>query len=320
MKNAIFGFTLVVFAVFNGHCQKSSGNPAIVYESHGVLHLMTASGQSLQTVNTNHKIGSFAVSRDAREILFTDLPRDPDGYGGQLYLIRRPGKPKLLTHGPYYNKRSAPPEVYSDPDFAPDGTEAVFSIHSQSQGDLMEASGPFATVEVTTGKVTILPATLHVPGEAWGTGFASSAYWSPNGQSILLNFEDGFSLTDRKGKRFEDLPNVIEGSDWRSSLGWFGSQCIVFITGKDYVDARKQPARYLNLKTHETGLLNTLLGLNADQVTNLVAISGKIRVRRAKIGVLVEFGNSQWSIPNADDRTEVRILPRPSSEFPETCR
>lgn len=113
----------------------------------------------------------------------------------------------------------------------------------------------------------MLPATLHVPGEAWGTGFASSAFWSPDGRKILLNLEDSSSLTDPEGKNLEDLSLLMKGKDWTSSLGWLGLQCIVYVTGKDYVDARQHPAQFLNLKTHETCALDGLLGLAPQQLT-----------------------------------------------------
>jgi hypothetical protein len=312
---------LFTFALFSGHLQERlESSPSMAYESHGVLYLVTASGQTLQTVKATPNIGSFAISPDAKNVLFTPLQKNPALYGGRLYLMHISGTaPELLTRGPYYNKSSHPPEVYSGPDFSPDGTRAVFSIHSQPNGDLVEASGPFATLDIKTHKVTLLPSTLHVPGEAWGTGFASSAYWSLDGKRILLNFEDGFSLTDSEGSHLEDLSPLVKG-DWASSLGWLGSQCIVYISGKDYVDAQKRPAQFLNLKTRESAALASLLDLNPQQVTGLVTISGAIRVRKTGSDLWVEYGARRWSIPNADGRTQVRILPRPDSETPESCR
>jgi hypothetical protein len=168
--------------------------------------------------------------------------------------------------------------------------------------------------------VTVLPDTLRIPGEAWGTGFASNAFWSPDGRKILLNFEDGSALTDPEGKSLEDLSPLMKGEDWTSSLGWLGSQCVVYVTGKDYLDARQHPAQFLNLKTHKTGTLDSLLGLTPQQVTNLFAISGAIRVRRRGTDLLVESGTGQWSIPNADERSRIQIFPRQPSEIPESCR
>jgi WD40 repeat protein len=318
MKNTIF--TIVLFAVtcHEGLPAKPDERPALVYESHGLLHVVTAAGRQVHVVRANAKIGSFTISSNTEKVIFTPLSQKL--YGGQLFLLQDSRKPQLLTRGPYYNKSRRPAEVYSDPDYAPDEKRVVFSIHSQPTGDLVEASGPFAVLDLRTKNVTVLPDTLHVPGEAWGTGFASSAFWSPDGRKILLNFEDGSSLTDPEGKRLEDLSPLMKGEDWTSSIGWLGPQCVVYVTGKDYLDARKHPARFLNLKTHDTGTLDTLLGLTPEQVTNLVAISGSIRVRRRGADMLVGSGADVWSIPSVDGQSRVRILPRPASETPESCR
>jgi hypothetical protein len=129
---------------------KSGESPALAYESNGVLHVVTATGHNLQDMRTSLRIGSFAISPDAEAVVFTPLTRKPDVYGGQLFLLRDSSKLELLTHGPYYNKSRRPAEVYSDPDYAPDGSRVVFSIHSQPTGDLVEASGPFAIIELKT--------------------------------------------------------------------------------------------------------------------------------------------------------------------------
>jgi len=320
MKSPILAAMLFALTCQGNLPVKPNESPAVVYENNGVLHVATATGRSLHVIQTTLKIGSFAISPDAETVIFAPLTARPDQYGGPLYLLRNSGKPELVTHGTYYNKSRRPPEIYSDPDFAPDGKRVVFSIHSQPTGDLVEASGPFAILELETKKVTILADTLHVPGEAWGVGFASSAFWSPDGRKILLNFEDGSALTDPEGKGLENLSPLFKGDDWSSSLGWIGSQCVVYVTGKDYIDARQQPARFLNLKTHATGALNSLLGLAPEQVTNLVTISGAIRVRRRGRDLLVESSAGQWTIPNTGKGTRIQILPRPSSEIPESCR
>lgn len=319
------GVTALVLATLCGYGQIQSsevgGRPAIAYESHGVLHLATVSGHVLETIKTSPGIGTFAITRNAERILFSSAGKTHDSYGGQLYLMNlSKSVTKLVTHGPYYNKKPRPIEVYSDPDFAPDGMRAVFSIHSQPRGDLVEASGPFATIDFKTGAVSVLVSTLHIPDAAWGTAFASSAYWSPDGKRILLNFEDGFSITDPDGKTLKNVATLLKDAEWTTSLGWLGSECIVFISGKDYASAQKNPARFLNLKTQQSGSLETLLRLATEQVTDLVAVSGSVRVRRQGNELLVESGDYQWLIPNSDAHTQVRIMPVEASEAPTLCR
>lgn len=322
MKTGALGLALLVFVSEISFSQSPTANvPAVAFESNGGISIATASGRILQTLKTAPTAGTFSVFHDVRKIVFASLGAKTDSYGGQLYLIVPPKTTATrLTHGPYYNKTARSSEVYSNPDFSPDGRRVVFSVHSQSTGDIVQASGPFATINLESGRVTLLASTLHVPGEAWGTAYADSAYWSPDGSHILLNFEDGFALTDPDGKLFENLSALTTGDEWTSSIGWLGSQCVVYVGGKDYPDSQKRPARFLDLKTHQSGALEELLGLKKDQVTGLVSISGAIRVRRQAGEFLVDSGSDHWSIPNADGRTQVRILLGAASETLEPCR
>jgi hypothetical protein len=322
MNAAGLGLVLLLFGPEVSLSQSPSANiPAVAYESEGAIFIATSSGRILQSLKTIPAVGTFSVFNDARKIVFAPLGTKPDSYGGQLYLLVPPKTTATrLTHGPYYDKSARSSEVYSNPDFSPDGKRVVFSVHSQSAGDAVEASGPFATIDLKSSDVNLLASTLHVPGEAWGTAYAASAYWSPNGSEILLNFEDGFALTDPEGKLFENLSAMTTGDEWTSSIGWLGSQCVVYVGGKDYPDSQKRPARFLNLRTHQSGALEELLDLRKNQVTGLVSISGEIRVRRQERELLVESGSDHWSIPDTDGRTQIRILPRATSEVPESCR
>lgn len=322
MTFTIRALTLLIFGSVASLAQSPTSNsPAVAYQSRGALSIATSSGHILKTLKTAPAIGTFAISRDAQQIVFAPVGKKPDSYGGQLYLLAPPKTAATrLTHGPYYNKSVGSTEVYSNPDFSPDGKQVVFSIHSQSTGDVVEAAGPFATIDLKSGEVTLLKVTLHVPGEAWGTAYAANAYWSPDGSRLLLNFEDGFVLTDRSGKLFENLSSFTTSDDWTSSVGWLGSQCVVYVGGKDYPDSRKHSARILNLKTRKTLPLGSVLDLNEQQVTDLVAISGTFRVRRQKNELLVESGSDHWSIPNEDGHAQIRIFPRELSETPDSCR
>lgn len=170
MKSAIL--TIVLFALTcHGNLQVKSGDvPAVAYESNGVVHTATATGHNLKAMTTSLSIGSFAISPDAGAVVFTPLPKKRDLYGGQLFLLRDSSKPELLTRGPYYNKSRRPAEVYSDPDYAPDGARVVFSIHSQPTGDLVEASGPFAILELKTKKGDGVAGHVACPRRVMGSG------------------------------------------------------------------------------------------------------------------------------------------------------
>lgn len=322
MCRAVLKLGLIVFGSVASLAQLPSNNPAVVYQTGGSLFIATSSGRILKTVKTVPAIGTFAIYRDVQQIVFAPSGKKPDSHGGQLYRLVPPRATAIrLTYGPYYNKSARESEVYSNPDFSPDGRQVVFSVHSQSTGDAVEAAGPFAIIDLQSSKVRLLASTLHVPGEAWGAGYALSAFWSPDGSHIVLNFEDGFVLTDPSGKPFEDLSSLTTGDDWTSSVGWLGSQCVVYVGGEDYPDSEKRPAKILNLKTRKTRLLHELLGLTERQTTDLLAISGSIRVRREDGKLSVETNKGQWSIPDADRRSNVRLLPSASEAgIPEPCR
>jgi hypothetical protein len=298
--------------------QRIEDQPAIAYSKQGALFVATASGKTLNIARPDPPIGTFAFTPDAKQVLFAPLGKVR--YGGELYLLTlSTNEVKRLTHGPYYDKPGKSDEVYADPDVAPDGKRAVFAIRAQSSGDIVEASGPFAIISLATGSVSLMQTSLHV--DVNGVAFANEPHWSPDGERILLNYEDGVDLADPSGKTGTGLSPLIGSGEWSHALGWLGSQCIVYIAGKDYAEAQEQPARFLNLKTQKSGQLSALLGLTPGQVTGLVAVSGSLRVRGENSRLWVEMGNGRWEIPGANESTHVRILPSVRrSQVPESCQ
>ena len=142
MNFTIRTLTLLIFGSVALHAQSSTSNsPAVAYQSRGALFIATSSGHILKSIKTAPAISTFAISRDAPQIVFAPFGKKSDSYGGQLYLLVPPKTMAIrLTHGPYYNKSAGSSEVYSNPDFSPDGKQVVFSVHSQSTGDLEPVS------------------------------------------------------------------------------------------------------------------------------------------------------------------------------------
>jgi hypothetical protein len=321
MKSTISALAgLLLFCASVWARQPNEDQAAIAYSSGGVLYLANASGKTLTTAKLDHPIGAFALTADAKQVLFAPLGKAPHYYGGQLYLLTlSTNKVERLTHGPYYDKSGKSDEVYSDPDLSPDGRQAIFAVHAQSSGDIVEASGPFATVTLATGSVSVMQSSLHV--DANGVAFANDPHWSPDGEHVLLNYEDGADIEDLSKKTSRDLSPLIGNGGWSHALGWLGSECIVYIAGKDYAEAQNQPARFLNLKTQKSGLLSTLLDLTPEQVTGLLAISGSTRVRKQTGHLWVETSSGRWAIPGANESIYVRILPSVQrSHIPEPCQ
>ena len=148
---------------------------AVGVSSRGVLSIATASGKVLRTLSPKPPIGNFAISSDGQRVVFS--PQGA-GYGGPLYLLSVPsGRTEALVHDHYYSRG----EVYADPDFSPDGDTVVFAVHAQANGDLVEASGPFATVDLRTRSVHVLPATMDI--DSGGIAFANEPVWFPTARS-----------------------------------------------------------------------------------------------------------------------------------------
>ena len=147
-------------------CQQSGiAKPSVAYSHKGVLYLASESGQVLRAVETKPPVGVFVISPDGQTVVFA--PFKPKEYGGRLYrLSLMTGQTELLTHGPYFNKwpGEGGPEVYDDPDFSPDGKRVVFAIHGQATGDIVEASGPLAVMDLGMRKMTLVRSTLTVNG------------------------------------------------------------------------------------------------------------------------------------------------------------
>jgi len=130
---------------------------AVAYTRGQEIYMATGAGRVVRTVHVKQPLESFAISPDATAIVFSSRESE---YGGRLYAVdvaSAVSKPLGLS-GNYF----AEEEVYSDPDFSPDGKRVAFAIHGARKGDLIEASGPFAVLDLSTGKVTILRSTMHI--------------------------------------------------------------------------------------------------------------------------------------------------------------
>ena len=292
-----------------------SNRAAIGYSTEGVLRITTESGRVLHSFETKPPIGDFAISPDGRSVVFSPFGTD---YGGPLYLMNvANGKTDLLVQDRYYVQG----EVYSDPDFSPDGERIVFAIHGRSKGDLVEASGPFAVIDLRTKKVNVLPATMNVDGG--GVAFANEPVWSPDGRMVLLNFESDAGIVDASGKTLKMLSSIISSNEgpWLHGIGWIGTGCVVYAAGTDQREAYRLPARAVNLRTLKTVPANELLGLPATSLTEVAAFSVPIRIRTIEQTRVVESPTSSWRVPARDPlHTIIRLVHQEDSQIPQACK
>lgn len=68
---------------------KSEEHPAIADQSDDILHVVTATGHKVRVMQTNLKIGGFAISPDIDKVVSTPLSQRPDLYGGQIFFAAR---------------------------------------------------------------------------------------------------------------------------------------------------------------------------------------------------------------------------------------
>jgi hypothetical protein len=299
-----------------------SESVAVAYSSGGVLYLATGAGKILNTIHPKIPIGNFAISPDARTVVFTRSDAKPNG--GRLYRLDvATSKVTSLTSGPHYIRG----EVYADPDFSPDGRQIVFAIHSRAEGDRIDAAGPSATMDLATRKVNILMST-----RMWGgiePEYANHPHWSPDGTQLLLNVTGTFALADAAGRHKEELARMTESgpTDLRATfaLGWIGNSCVAYVyyTGRDPQELDRAPLQILNLRTREKQPAQAILGAT---LPGAIDIAWPLRVRHDGDTVLVEGPTRSWKIPVQASRSGsgndpfVRLVPRQHPEaVPPAC-
>lgn len=300
----------------------SNSGGIVAYSVEGILTIKSASGKTLHVFKTTPPVGTFAISPGGQSIIFAPLGPRPMQNGGQLYSLSiSTGKIRRLTYAPVYNKW----EVYAYPDFSPDRNQVVFAIHSQlgaipSDGDdaVMDA-GPFAILDLRTGILKKLPATVIIDG--YGAAYGTSPRWSPNGERIFVNLESDFALTTPSGEHLQDTSGWTAGEDDTFAVNWLGNDCVVYIGGKNWKAAENEPAKVLLLGTQKTELLNNLLNVTAAQVTNLVAFSPTIWVRKVGNKLVIETENGTWSVADPDEHPNVRVFSTwTDARVPAPCR
>jgi len=315
MKSSVL-LLLVAFFSVNGVRAQPAALPkdGVAYSVGGTLTIKSASGETVRVIKTTPPIGSFAISPDGKSVVFA--PLGPEHNGGPLYLLSlATGEAKRLIHVPVYTKR----EVYADPDFSPDGDEVIFAIHAQPRGDAVMSAGPFAILNLRTGIVRELPSTINIDG--YGAAYGASPRWSPGGGKLFLNLESDFALTTPSGEHLQDTSDWTAGEGDTFAVDWLGSGCILYIGGKDWKSAEEQPAKVLQLSTHQTESLDKVLGLAPAQVTNLIAFSPAIRVRKVGGNLVVETNSGSWSVADADEHPNVRVFSTwTDAQVPAICR
>ena len=206
----------------------------VAYAKSGVVYFADASGRVVRSIKPDLPVCNFTVSSDITSLVF--VPCNSGDYGGPLYLLNLGDSTlRKISSGRYWRVASDEParEVYSDPEFSPDGRSLVFAVRNvpvKGAADLVEASGPLAIMDLPTRRVRLVESTLDIQGS--GPAFANKPSWSPDGTRILLSFETGFGILSIKGGPIRFLDPDHAGS-WSTAFAWVGPGCLAYGFGDD---------------------------------------------------------------------------------------
>jgi dipeptidyl aminopeptidase/acylaminoacyl peptidase len=297
-------------------CVNAADLGAAAYTHGQDFYLVAELGHVVSTAHVNVAIGSFAVSPDATTIVFSSRESK---YGGQLYVLDiQSGKAKRLgLAGNYFAKG----EVYSDPDISPDGERVAFAIHGATKGDIVEASGPFAILDLRTEKVTLLRSTMHIDDKNFQfVAFSNEPRWSPDGKRLLLNFESDAAIADAGGVSLTMLSSIVPAhqSGWLHALGWIGPKCIAYIDGENPEASYNAQLKVFNMGSRKVLSATEILNASDQSLIRVTAFFFPTWVRASGSDPIVEGRGAPWKIPNPD---LVRIVPKSDKgKTPQVCR
>jgi len=306
-------FTATLLLTVQAWCQ---ANPALAYSEDGILYLMSRTGEATRRIQASQSIHDFALSPDAKSVAFNSAKWGD--YGGPLYLLTvASGSVIRLTPPPAHKS-----EVYGDPEFSPDGTQLAIAVHAQAHGDIVEGSGPVAIISLATRQMSVVRATADMGG-GW-PAFSNQPHWSPDATRLLVNFEVFPAVVPVHAGKLRLLDSLMGGGGavWAEALAWLGSRCVVYADGKDPNQTDRNPARVLNLVTGATKPASKVLGVPDADVTDIIAFSSDLWVRRDRSKLVVESGHALWKLPVQNSgRVIVRMVPdgHPGN-VPEACR
>jgi hypothetical protein len=300
-------FRAVPFAAVTATCliAQTPNDPVVAYSVGTTLTLANASGEATEQIKLNHPIYGFALSKDRRNLI-TVTPATE--HGGQLALLNlRTHIETRLTHGRMYFKHleKGETEVYSDPQFSPDGHSIVFGVHGNLPGDgndAYENSGPVAIMDLRGHFIKILKSTTDIDGQ--GECSESDPMWSPDGKWILFNCEDGAFITDIQGKTLRNLKLEPEGDWGTGAVSWVGNGCVLYTRTPQLQGSWNHDGdelRLLNLHTNKAEDAKRLMNLPNLKISGLIEASDRALIRQSNSGdeLFIETSKKMWEFPNA---------------------
>lgn len=323
---------ILVAAIAAARCQTSGPVPAVAFASGNSILLVSKTGETISTIKLPIRVGEFAFSPDLRRLVVVSL-HPGDESGGKMYLYTPESKQIQRIPAQAVSPEESRSEVYSDPQFSPDGSKLLFIAHPQAGGDLFETSGPIAELDVKSFRARVLPSTTG--SATTGPDDTDGAKLSPNGREILL-WDLGIAI-DTKGTILFDLHDfqLDESFHWASDVAWVGNSCVLYKAGKlashySHPYLKDQISFFvLHLKNLKSTSASETLGLSDRQLDGLVAYRYPYALIKSAADAAGNRGEEYFLVSSGGMRTKVapgsaaivQILPNNAKDdSPSECR
>jgi hypothetical protein len=292
---------------------------AVAYVNHGSLTITAKHGEVLDTVFIRQPaISDFAISPDRRSVVVIS---NATTHGGDLEIIdlRQKKRTKLLLDPFYFTHlKGEDREVYADPHISPDGRHVVFAVHKFSGGGenaAIDAAGPLALLNITSGAVHVVPSTTNIDGK--GPCYAKSPMWSPDGSQIVFSCETGSAIAALDGSKLQMLSTGTEQKPWSAAIGWMGSRCVLYVQAASADSHDTYEVRLLNLGDSKTQDASSLVTRQRAKIAGLSEVSSDAAVSRTS-QVTIHTPFNHWVLPKDSPAHLLSGWPRDS--VPQPCR
>jgi len=311
---------LIVIATVRG--QAPGPGPLVAFSSGGSVVLVSKTGEAVSTIKLPIKVGEFSFSPDLKKLVVVSTHPTHES-GGKMYLYSL--ESKRLQRIPAKNvlPKSATLEVYSEPQFSPDGARLLFNVHPQADGGLYETSGPIAELDLTSFRARAL--------EFTGGLVTDGMLLSPNGREFLL-WDEG-KVIDTSGITLFDFHEfqLEEPFKWALDEAWVGNSCVLYEAGKSANSRIKGEISYfiLNLKTLKSTSTLKTLGLSDKDLDGIVSYRYPYVIVKSAADSAGNRGAEYFLISpdgartklTIGDATVVQVLPNKlTDDSPSECR
>ncbi len=321
MKAGSSVIIILVSALSIARCQTPGSRPLAAYSSGDSVSLVSRAGKVVSTIKLPVKVGEFTFSPDLKKLVV--VTPHPGEAGGRMYLYSLASGRLQRIPAHAVLPQSGRTEVYSDPQFSPDGTQLFFSTHSQAEGDLYETGGPIAKLDLKSLRANVLPWTIEV--------FTDDPMLSPSGREFFLPDEE--QVVDTNGTTlfdFHDL-KLEKPFKWAFDVAWVGNSCVLDEEGKSAYYPLKSETSYfvLDLKTLKNVSTVKILGLPDRELAGLVSYKFPYAIVKGTEDLagnqesayfLVSPGGSRTKVAPGDAAV-VQVLPNNrTGDLPTECR